>query len=180
MQPNQNTGFCRQARFILAFFMSILVLSGCMDHDPAITPGSQTQSVYVIKIKDGDSLILRSRDSKEFEARLYGIDAPELAQPYGKKAKRALSELAWKQNFQMQLIETDKYDRAVVTLTNSSFNLNQEMLAKGHAWVYCQYQSDPDWIKLENKAKRSKKGLWKFPKPLSPWEWRQRNRKQLK
>lgn len=171
-----------KARQALAFFITLFLLTSCLQQadETLASKSSQEVSIYVIKVKDGDSLIVRGKDKKELEVRLFGIDAPELDQPYGKQSRNALTKLAFKQSLKMQVIDTDKYERAVVTLSNDKFNLNQKMLEQGHAWLYRKYQSDNVWIELENSAKRSKRGLWKFARPVAPWEWRQRKRKQLK
>ena len=46
----------------------------------------------VIKISDGDTIVVLS-GKEQTKVRLYGIDAPELKQPYGKKSKQFLSNL---------------------------------------------------------------------------------------
>jgi len=165
-----------KARHALAFFVFVSVLTGCFDSDPLLNVSTKTESVYVVKVKDGDSLILRGKGSKEFEARLFGIDAPELNQPHGKEAMRALSKLAFKQRFVMDLKDTDKYQRAIVILEKTNLNINKEMVVSGNAWVYRKYNPDPNYIKLEQAAKKSKKGLWRLPKPIAPWDWRKQKR----
>ena len=52
----------------------------------------------IVGISDGDTLTLLVSDSasfKQVKVRLAEIDTPESAQPYGQKAKQALSELAF-------------------------------------------------------------------------------------
>lgn len=46
----------------------------------------------VVSIHDGDT-ITALQDKRQIKVRLYGIDAPELKQPYGKKSKQFLSNL---------------------------------------------------------------------------------------
>jgi len=172
MNQVKNNYFLK-ARLALAFLVMSFFLSACPLTEPDGVVSATTHSAYVTKVKDGDSVILRI-NKKEVEARLFGIDAPELNQPYGKEAKNALSKLALKKTLSVTLIETDKYDRAVVILKNKNSNINQNMLENGHAWVYRQYQSDKTWIRLEQQAKKNKQGLWRFPRPLPPWEWRRK------
>ena len=46
----------------------------------------------VIKVSDGDT-ITALQNKQQVKVRLFGIDAPEKKQPYGKKSKRFLSNL---------------------------------------------------------------------------------------
>ena len=46
----------------------------------------------VVSIHDGDTITVL-QDKQQVKVRLFGIDAPELKQPYGKKSKRFLSNL---------------------------------------------------------------------------------------
>ena len=48
----------------------------------------------VIRVVDGDSVnVMRLSENKEVKLRLYGIDAPEWKQAYGKESKDALKGL---------------------------------------------------------------------------------------
>lgn len=47
----------------------------------------------VVRIVDGDTLVLLA-DEKQHKIRLSDIDTPERKQPFGTKAKQALSDLA--------------------------------------------------------------------------------------
>lgn len=48
--------------------------------------------VKVVKISDGDTITVLN-GKEQTKVRLYGIDAPELKQPYGKKSKQFLANL---------------------------------------------------------------------------------------
>jgi micrococcal nuclease len=48
----------------------------------------------VVKIADGDTLVLLV-DEKQLKIRLSDIDTPERKQPFGTRAKQALSDLAF-------------------------------------------------------------------------------------
>ena len=47
----------------------------------------------IIRVSDGDTVILLDSDDTQHKIRLHGIDAPENGQPYGNKAKEYLSDL---------------------------------------------------------------------------------------
>lgn len=46
----------------------------------------------------------------------------------------------------------------------------------GYAWNY-KYSRDKYYIKLQEKAKAEKKGLWKDSNAVDPWLWRKEKRK---
>jgi micrococcal nuclease len=59
-------------------------------------------------IVDGDSLVIQGAD-----IRLFGVDAPELAHPYGKTAKYALIKLCKGQTIRAEVVMTDAHGRTV-------------------------------------------------------------------
>jgi micrococcal nuclease len=52
--------------------------------------------------------------------------------------------------------------------------LNQELIKAGLAWWYEKYSKDMVLRDLEVKARAAKLGLWVYPDPVPPWEWRHR------
>lgn len=64
----------------------------------------------VVGVHDGDTLTLLV-DRREYKVRLAGIDAPELAQPYGRKAKQALSDLVFGEAIRVETAGRDRYGR---------------------------------------------------------------------
>ena len=70
--------------------------------------------VRIRRVIDGDSLEVKyaglfSFLRRPFPVRLYGIDAPELAQPYGKEARQQLQSLVRRGGLRMEMIATDRY-----------------------------------------------------------------------
>lgn len=55
-------------------------------------------------------------------------------------------------------------------------NINAEMIRSGYAWNY-KYSKDKYYIKLQEKAKADKKGLWKDKNTIDPWQWRKNKKK---
>ena len=60
-----------------------------------IPVSAETLTGRVVGVHDGDTLTLLVEGNRQIKVRLAGIDAPELSQPYGQKAKQALSNLAF-------------------------------------------------------------------------------------
>jgi endonuclease YncB( thermonuclease family) len=62
-----------------------------------------------------------------------------------------------------------------------SFNLNEELIRVGLAWVYSRYCDRPvceNWIGLESEAREAKRGLWRDTNPIPPWEFRRKKRRK--
>jgi len=96
----------------------------------------------VVGIADGDTLTLLVPDGasyKQVKVRLGEIDTPESKQPYGERAKQALSDLAYNQQARVVVQDTDKYGRTVGRVYVGSLDVNAELVKQGAAWVYRQY-----------------------------------------
>ncbi len=128
----------------------------------------------VIKIKDGDSIVLLDSLNREIEIRLAFIDAPERGQDFGTKSKSYLSDLIYKKNVQYKVIEaTDRYGRIIgEIILNDTIIINKEMIAAGMAWHYDQFPGGFFYEQLERKARKADLGLWSQPSPTPPWEFR--------
>jgi endonuclease YncB( thermonuclease family) len=128
----------------------------------------------VVSIHDGDTLTLLTQDYKQFRVRLAGIDAPESRQPYGARAQQVLSSLSFRQRVRVVVEDTDRYGRAVGRVWAGSLDLNAELVRRGAAWVYRQYNRDPALPPLEAEARAARRGLWALPasEQVPPWAWR--------
>jgi endonuclease YncB( thermonuclease family) len=116
------------------------------------------------------------------KVRLHGIDCPEKKQPFGTRAKRYTSDMAFGRQVTVQVQTTDRYGRIVgeVILPDGS-SLNKELVFVGLAWWYRKYAPNDKTLKaLEAGARAAKRGLWADKKPIPPWKWRQRDRGRRK
>jgi len=134
----------------------------------------------VIGITDGDTLTLLV-DKKEFKIRLAEIDTPEKGQPYGNKAKQALSNFVFGKEVRVVKQDIDRYGRIVGRLYIDNLDVNAEMVRLGYAWVYRKYAKDEKLYELEKQAQAERRGLWALPdyQRISPWAWRKRQRAKL-
>ena len=131
----------------------------------------------VVGVSDGDTMTLLVPDGasfKQVKVRLGEIDTPESRQPYGQRAKQALSDLAFNQQARVVVQDTDKYTRTVGRVYVGGVDVNAEMVKQGAAWVYRQYAKDQSLYRLEEQAKAAKRGLWALPEAqrCPPWDWR--------
>jgi endonuclease YncB( thermonuclease family) len=133
---------------------------------------AKTLEGKVVKIADGDTLTLLTSINEQIKIRLAGIDTPERKQPFGNRAKQALSSLAFQKQALVEVETIDRYGRTVGVVFVDGQNINAELVKQGMAWVYREYNKDRALYELESKAKEKKLGLWLDKKPIPPWEWR--------
>ncbi len=129
----------------------------------------------VIGISDGDTLTALRDGRDQVKVRLYGIDAPEMGQPYGDAAKWALSGMAFGQVVEIQDTDRDKYGRTVAHVLVSGLDVSERLVQAGLAWVYLDYCKEPacsGWIKAQAEARAAKAGLWADADPTPPWKYR--------
>lgn len=128
----------------------------------------------VVGVSDGDTLTCLTSASRQVKVRLAEIDAPESRQPYGSRAKQALSALAFGKQVVLEVQDTDRYGRTVARVVADGQDVNAELVRQGAAWVYRQYSRDRSLIALEEQARAAARGLWALPENerMPPWEWR--------
>jgi endonuclease YncB( thermonuclease family) len=129
----------------------------------------------VVGVLDGDTLEVL-HDQHPERIRLNGIDCPEKRQAYGQKAKHAVSALVFEKEVTLHTHGLDKYRRTIAdVLLSDGTNVNQELVKEGWCWWYRKYAPlDAELEKLEQGARKAKKGLWADPQPVPPWEWRKK------
>ena len=130
-------------------------------------------SCEVVGIADGDTFSCLS-GKQSTTVRLYGIDAPEKKQAYGKTAKQYLSSRIYHKTVTVTSHGQDRYDRTLGLVVVDGQVVNREMVAAGYAWVYRQYTDDADLLRAEVSARTAKVGLWAAPHPIKPADFRHR------
>jgi endonuclease YncB( thermonuclease family) len=142
-------------------------------------------SGVVVMIGDGDTLVVLDQGNRQQKVRLAAIDAPELRQAFGKVARQHLGELVFRKAVQVEYSGKDRYGRLLGKVTLNGQDINLEQVRAGLAWHYKRYadqQTEADrarYAQAEDEARKEKRGLWKAPQPLPPWQFRalQRNPK---
>lgn len=98
-----------------------------------------TFSGKVVGVTDGDTITVL-HDGKAEKIRLHGIDCPEKDQPFGTKAKKFTSTLAFGQVVTVQAKDIDRYGRTIgIVILPDGRSLNNEIVKAGFAWWYKQY-----------------------------------------
>ncbi len=158
----------RHSVAIAAILLSSLVLAA----PPKIV---SEFSGKVISVSDGDTIkVLVGKET--VTVRLEAIDAPESGQSYGDKSKKALSDAVFGKNVTVKKTGSDRYGRSLGFVVVGNTDANAKMIEDGWAWHYKEYNNEERLAKLEDAARKAKRGLWADDRPLAPWEYRARQR----
>jgi micrococcal nuclease len=155
------------SRFAVAIALVLAFGAAC---GPAVR--SAELSGTVLRIRDGDSLVVRV-GGEQVEVRLDSVDAPELAQAFGIKARKCTSELALGRTVRLEGKGKDKYDRTLAEVfLPDGRSLNRELVSAGCAWWFRKYSEDRDLEARERQARSARRGLWADPAAVPPWDFR--------
>ncbi|EKE6653183.1 thermonuclease family protein [Salmonella enterica subsp. enterica serovar Bredeney] len=115
----------------------------------------------VVRVIDGDTVVVLTAPATEVRIRLAGIDAPE---------KGRGGEISGDSR--------DRYGRTLGTIWADGRDINAELVCGGMAWAYRVRNEvqNPAYLQCENTAREQKKGLWQEPSPVPPWQWRKQRR----
>lgn len=168
-----------QKKIYIAFFVSITTgIVGC-------NPLPRTEEWQVLRVSDGDTIVVRQTNGQEKKLRLCGIDAPEKSQPLGQQSKANLQRLSDEVGGSVQIVEveSDRYGRTVAEVFSSKNGQdkfwNEEQLSSGNAYLYAQYAGKcPNVVALRNGeaiAQSKKLGVWNG-NYQKPWDYRRERR----
>jgi endonuclease YncB( thermonuclease family) len=137
----------------------------------AIADQPEVFTSRVIGVADGDTLTVL-RGQEPVKVRLQGIDCPEGGQAFGNVAKRHLSDLVFGKEVTVMPRDTDRYGRMVADVAIEGRDVGLAMVEAGLAWHFTRYSSDQRLAAAEREARAAKRGLWRDPSPIAPWEFR--------
>lgn len=173
----------RLPRYIIQTIVLLLLLVG-----PTSGHASSWQnfSYDVVKVIDGDTLVLTDGHIK-FKLRIAGLDAPEKAQAFGKRATYELKSLVENKKIQIKTIGNglDRYSRVLGQAYVEGKDISLMMIERGLATYYrpsCQdypankkkYNYDPrSYVDAEKTAKKKKLNIWSASFQL-PCEFRRK------
>ena len=127
-----------------------------------------------VRVIDGDTLTVADENQNLHRIRIVGMDAPELAQPYGRAAKAALSELVLHKEVHVVPAGVDKYNRELAQLRHDTsfgqLDVAETMISNGHAfsWGGAHY-------KAQEYAAENRLGIWSDLRYQErPWLYRRR------
>jgi micrococcal nuclease len=138
----------------------------------------------IIRIKDGDTVVVLRADMTEVTVRLSAIDAPESCkfdeqcsarpgQPFGTQAGLHLQKIAsGKVVSKSQCYGADPFKREVCRLWVGDVDIGEAMVKEGYAWVALKYNAPNAYVEALAAAQTQRAGLWSQTAPIEPWVWR--------
>jgi len=142
----------------------------------SLLPVNESFKAKVIGVTSGDAIVVKLDDKTQQIVRLEGIDCPEMKQAYGDSAKMATVALCFDKRVRVEKVGIDTYGRTLAFVYVNDLCINKELLRKGLAWHYKDFNDDPELAQLETEARTKKVGLWSQPDPVAPWDFRHRRK----
>jgi endonuclease YncB( thermonuclease family) len=125
------------------------------------------------RVIDGDTLDIRGE-----RIRLFGIDTPELGQPWwdkegkehdaGISARDALTSLIEGKRVSVKVLREDKYQRSLAIVKVDGRDVARSLVSQG--WAFASPGS-ARYRRTENAARRRRRGFWRG-EVMMPWEFR--------
>jgi micrococcal nuclease len=140
----------------------------------------------VMRVIDGDTVDVTVGGFR-IRIRLDSIDCPEDGQDWGDVAKYGLIKLIGGKTVYLENHGLDFHGRTLATIYLAQdqdvvlLNVNERMVALGHAWVMRQFYDhlpkhrQDSLNHIEAWARSKRVGLWKSVNPIPPWSWRKSN-----
>ena len=133
------------------------------------------------RVVDGDTLWVKSERSakgaRNVKLRLRGIDAPEICQPGGAEARRALRQLAQGQQVQVRVLARDQYGRSVADVwrADDGVNLAARLVEDGWAWSGTSRRRPGRYAAQQKAAQTARRGVFASSEALHPAQFRRQH-----
>lgn len=146
------------------------------------------ENIQLKSTRDGDTLLVRADDTIRdltgcdltCKVRLFGIDCPELDQPYGIPARDRLKDMLSDYPFvSLGVRDVDQYGRLVAEIIVDDFVVNTQLLAEGYAVAYRRWlrEKRSEYLQAERIARSHKLRFWSQDKIVTPKQWRRDKRR---
>jgi endonuclease YncB( thermonuclease family) len=117
----------------LAALLSLLLATAMLGQGPVAVRGK------VVGISDGDTIKVLVAGRALIKVRVSWVDAPEIHQAFGYRAKQAMSELVFGKDVELRAHTIDLYGRVVAQVFVNGNDAGLEMLQRGSASCYDRY-----------------------------------------
>ncbi len=153
--------------FFISFWIGISPLTFAEEEGKRVTL-PWTFDAEVDFILDGDSIrVWGIEDKILFTVSIYGIDCPEMPQPFGFEAKEYILKALDKKKFQVTLVKIGPYNTALgyinVDGADLGFKLVENGLAevdRGSARVFVEPEVKKKYLGAQEIARSTKTGMW--------------------
>lgn len=155
----------RDFAILFAAWASVLAPAAAARTSPAVEG-------IVTRVVDGDTLWLAVPGHAPRVVRLRDVDAPEVCQPWGAEARRALADLALNKTATLRAAARDVHGRTVGAVRVGDVDLGAWLVSEGHAWSTRTRWDRGPLVKQERMAKALGRGLHASPGAVAPAEFR--------
>ncbi len=151
------------------YLILTMVVSACAPQASIVTTASTVAAaptgdpIEIVRVFDGDSLIVELDDGTEGEIRLLGINAPEGSECHGDTARQTLERLldSGPASLVADTEDTDQFDRLLRYIYVDGLNVNLAMIASGDAIVLQgDHSLDAEFVAIADAAADSRIGMW--------------------
>lgn len=144
------------------------------------TRRAESFQATLVRVVDGDTILIRTSNLPRIVVRLAGIDAPEKDQEFGGEAAKFLENLIGSVDIGIIPVDIDDDGRIIGIVFVDEYTANIEIVRGGMAWAdersreqYNRWSDFSQLIGAHHQAKSAGKGIWCAKcSPTPPWEWR--------
>jgi endonuclease YncB( thermonuclease family) len=153
---------------------------------PCTQSAAETLSGRVLRVTEGDTIVVLDDSNSQHKISLTGVDASERGQAFGTKSKERLSDSVAGEVVVVQYDNYDRHGRVLGKVLLSGEDVNLEQIRAGLAWHYKKYEGEQTvadrvaYSDAEMEARRNRRGLWGDSRPMPPWDYRKDGRQQQK
>ncbi|MNR82069.1 Thermonuclease precursor [compost metagenome] len=151
---------------------------------PLPATGAPALQGKVVKVSDGDTLVVQVDPNRQEKVRLVGIDTPEMAQkPWGERAKVFTERLALGKVVRLEtdVQPRDQYGRLLAYAYVGKTFINYELVRQGYAMLLTyppNVAHVDEFTQAQKQARQEGKGIWNSKDGLeqSPRDFRREKR----
>jgi len=174
------------AFLVIIFFVTPNLSQAQKGQCPHKTIGQK--QLQILRVQDGDSVVLKDQDNNRFTARLVGIDTPEAyykGQSQGEWAYRAKNHLinllppGSPVTVELDRTPCDFNGRLLAHVYFSGVHINRHMVEEGLAVNYCvapNYKYCAELGELTDRNIDEQRGFWSDPSVTIPYLFREQVR----
>ncbi len=173
-----------KGRTLLGGLMTSGLLATALLTMPLRSEAAPALQGKVVRVSDGDTLVVQVDPNRQEKVRLVGIDTPEMAQkPWGERAKVFTERLALGKVVRLEtdVQPRDQYGRLLAYAYVGKTFINYELVRQGYAMLltYPPNVAHVDmFTKAQQQAHQEGKGIWNSKDGLeqSPRDFRRQKR----
>ena len=151
---------------------------------------SQDFHAQVVRVTDGDTIVVEDAGGLRHKVRIVSIDAPEkgrrgyTGQAYAERARQNLARLVENRTVFLDVRELDDYGRILAQVwvdgagEPDGVDAGLEQVCAGYAWLYEAFASTLSptdqraYRACQAAAMGGRLGLWRASNQVPPWVWR--------